>query len=104
MHATCKLYVNMQKFPRQPVTELTDVLKREHEAEEKCHVCVKEFNDPKNKKVTDHCHYRGLYCGAIHNNCNLKYWITDHTPIVFHNVSGSSIHQGIRKEVWQERC
>ena len=28
-------------FPQQPMIELTDVLKREHEAAEKCHICVK---------------------------------------------------------------
>ena len=31
------------------MTKLTDVLKREHEAAEKCHICLKEFNDPKKK-------------------------------------------------------
>ena len=34
------------------MTRLTDVLKREHKAAEKCHICLKEFNDPRNKKVT----------------------------------------------------
>ena len=53
-----------ETFPRQPMTKLTDVLKREHEAAEKCHICLKEFNDPKNKKVRDHCHSIGLYRGA----------------------------------------
>ena len=48
-------------FPQQPMTELTDVLKREHEAAEKCHICLKEFDDPKNKKVRDHSHYTNLY-------------------------------------------
>ena len=28
-------------FPRQPMTELTDVLKREHEEAEKCHISLK---------------------------------------------------------------
>ena len=50
-----------EKFPRKPMIELTDALKREHEAAEKCHICLKEFNDPNNKKVRDHCHYTGLY-------------------------------------------
>ena len=45
----------------------------EHEAAEKCHIFLKEFNDPKNKTVRDHCHYTSLYRGAAHNNCNLKY-------------------------------
>ena len=30
-----------ETFPRQPMTKLTDVLKREHEAAEKCHICLK---------------------------------------------------------------
>ena len=45
-----------EKFSQKPLTELTDALKREHEAAEKCHICLKEFNDPKNKNVIDHCH------------------------------------------------
>ena len=86
-----------ETFPRQPMTKLTDVLKREHEAAEKCHICLKEFNDPKNKKVRDHCHYTGLYRGAAHNNCNLKYRIPDHIPIVFHNLSGYDAHLFIKE-------
>ena len=35
-------------FPRQPMSKPTDVLKREHEAAEKCYICFKEFNYPKN--------------------------------------------------------
>ena len=53
-----------ETFPRQPMIKLTDVLKRELEAAEKCHICLKEFNDPWNRKVRDHCHYIGLYRGA----------------------------------------
>ena len=48
-------------FPRQPMRKLTGALKREYKTEEKCHICLKEFNDPKNKKARDHCHYTGLY-------------------------------------------
>ena len=50
-----------ETFPRQLMTKLTDMLKREHKAAEKCHICLKEFNDPRNRKVRDHCHYTGLY-------------------------------------------
>ena len=50
-----------ETFPRQLMTHLTDVLKRAHEVAEKCHICLKEFNDPRNRKVRDHCHYTGLY-------------------------------------------
>ena len=73
------------------------MLKRGHEAAEKCHICLKKFNDPQNKKVRDHCHYTGLYRGVAHNNCNLKYGIPDHIPIVFHNLGGYDAHLFIKK-------
>ena len=84
-------------FPQQPMTRLTDESKRQHETAKKCHICLKEFNDPKNKKVRDHYHYIGEYRGAAHNNCNLKYKIRDHIPIVFHNLSGYDSHLFIKE-------
>ena len=84
-------------FPQQPAIELTNVLKKEHKAAEKCHICLKEFNDPQNKKVRARCHYTGLYRGAVHNNCNLKYQIPDHIPIVFHKLSGYDAHLFIKE-------
>ena len=79
------------------MTKLTNVLKREHEAAEKYHICLKEFNDLKNRKVRDHCRYTGRYQGAAHNNCNLKYLIPDYIPIVFHNLSGYDAHLFIKE-------
>ena len=81
-----------ETFPRQPMTKLTDVLKREHETAEKCRICLKEFNDPRNRKVRVHCYYTGLYWGVAHNTCNLKYLIPDYIPIIFHNLSGYDVH------------
>ena len=86
-----------ETFPRQPITKFTDVQKREHETAEKCHIYLKEFNDPKNRKVKDHCHYNDLYRGAAHNNCNLKYLIPDYITIVFHNLSGYDAHLFIKE-------
>ena len=86
-----------EKFPRQLMRKLADVLKREHEAAEKCHVCFKEFNDPRNREVRDHCQYTGLYRWAAHNNCNLKYLIPDYIPIVFRNLSGYDAHLFIKE-------
>ena len=78
--------------------ELTEVLKREYETAETFHICLKPFNDPQNnRKVRDHNHYTGLYRGAAHNNCNLKYKIPDHIPIVFHNLSGYDAHLFIKE-------
>ena len=42
-----------ETFPRQPMTKLTDVQKREHEVAKKRHICLKEFNDLRNRKVRD---------------------------------------------------
>ena len=84
-------------YPQQPMIELTDVLKREYEAAEKCHICLKPFGDPENRKVRDHCHYTGLFRGAAHNNCNLKYRIPDFVPIAFHNLSGYDAHLFIKE-------
>ena len=84
-------------FPQQPMTRLTYESKREHKASEKCHICRKGFNDQRNKKVRDHCHYTGEYRGAAHNNSNLKYKIPGHIPIVFNNLSGYDAHLFIKE-------
>ena len=68
-----------------------------YKASEKSHICLKEFNDPKNKKVRDHCHYTGLYRGAAHNDCNLKNKILGHISIVFYNLSGYDAHLFIKE-------
>ena len=75
-------------FPEQPMIPLTEVMQREYEEASTCHICKKPFDNPeKNWKVRDHCHYTGLYRGAAHNNCNLKYKIPKYIPIVFHNLN-----------------
>ena len=38
-----------------------------------------------------------LYRGAAHNNFNLKYQISDHIPIVFHNLRGYDTHLFMKK-------
>ena len=50
-----------ETFIWQPMTKLTGMMKRKHEAAEKCHICLKQFHYPKNKKVRDHFHCTGLY-------------------------------------------
>ena len=44
-------------FPLQPMTGFTDVLKKEYEPVEKCHICLKEFHNPENRQIKDYCHY-----------------------------------------------
>ena len=38
-------------FSQEPMTELTDVLKTEHKTAEKCHISLKEFDNPENRRV-----------------------------------------------------
>lgn len=64
---------------------------------EKYHFCIKEFNDPENRKVRSYCQYTGLYRGVAYNNWNLKCHILDHTPIAFHNPNGYGAHLPIMK-------
>ena len=84
-------------YPQQPMTELTDVLKREYEAAESCQICLKPFDDYDNRKVRDNCHYRGLYRGTAHNNFNMKYRLPDFVPIAFHNLIGYDAHLFIKE-------
>ena len=55
-----------------------------------------KFDDDKNYKVRDHCHFTGRYRGAAHNSCNLKYRKPNFTPVVFHNLSGYDSHLFIK--------
>ena len=64
--------------------------------ETKCWICKRKFNNDKDFKVRDHCHFTGRFRGAAHNSCNLKYKKPDFTPIVFHNLSGYDSHLFIR--------
>ena len=72
-------------FSQQSTAEPTHVLKREHEATEKCYIYFKEFSF-ENVKVRDNCHYTSLHRGAAQSGCNLKYRIPNNASIVFHNL------------------
>ena len=65
--------------------------------ETKCWICEGEFNDDKDVKVRDHCHFTGRYRGAAHNSCNLNYRKPNFTPITFHNLSGYDSHLFIKE-------
>ena len=67
-----------------------------YEKETKCWICNGKFDDDKNYKVRDHCHFTGRYRGAAHNLCNLKYRKPNFTPVVFHNLSGYDSHLFIK--------
>ena len=80
---------------------LTKKEEKNHNKQEVCCICKKEFNtdDKKHYKVKDHCNYLGKYRGAAHNICNLRYRIPKEIPIVFHNGSTYDYHFIIKELV-----
>ena len=72
------------------MTELTDVLKREHKTAEKCHI---RFKDSDDRKERDHFHCRCLYQGSGCRSSKLKYRITEYIILLFHH--GTLIRTGI---------
>ena len=83
-------------FPEKPMAPLTKSQIKEYALATKCHICFKPFSEEK-RKVRDHCHYSGLYRGAAHSSCNLKYKIQNYIPVAFHNLDGYDAHLFIRE-------
>ena len=84
-----------KSFPEVPMLPLTKEQTKEYKKATKCHICFKEFKDK--GKVRDHCHYTGVYRGAAHFGCNLRYKIPSYIPVVFHNLAGYDTHLFIRE-------
>ena len=64
-------------FPEKPMEPLTKSQLKEYKRATKCHICFKPFSEDK-RKVRDHCHYSGLYRGAVllHATCSIRYQST----------------------------
>ena len=84
-----------RSYPEVPMLPLTKSQVKKHKKAMKCHICFKEFGEK--GQVRDHCHYTGLYRGAAHFGCNLRYKIPDYIPEVFHNLAGYDAHLFIRE-------
>ena len=82
-------------FPEVPMIPLTKEQLKEHKKADKCNICFKKFGDK--GKVRDHCHYTGLYRGAAHIGCKLRYKIPSYIPVVFHNLAGYDAQLFIRQ-------
>ena len=81
-------------YEKKDMISLTKKEEKNHNKQEVCYICKKEFNtdDKKHCKVKDHCYYAGKYRGAAHNICNLRYRIPKEIPTVFHNGSTNHYH------------
>ena len=81
----------------------TDDEKIKYEESKQCYLCDQCFNTNKqskyymnNKKVRDHCHYRGKYRGAAHSLCSLRYQEQRDKPVIIHNESNFDFHLSIK--------
>ena len=77
--------------------------KIKHEESKRCSLCNQSFNTNKQskyykkyKKVRDHCHYTGIYRGAAHYLCNLRYQEQRDIPVILHNGSNYDFHLSIK--------
>ena len=84
--------INYEK--KKEMIQLTYEENKSYKEQEVCHISKKKFcmdehdeNYKKRRKVKDHCHYTGKFRGAAHSNCNLKYKVLKHIPIIIHNAS-----------------
>ena len=89
---------NKFKIPKKMVMTRED--KIDYKKATHCHICEngisKEGDDPRFKKVRDHCHLTGKFRGAAHSMCNLKYRLPKFYPVIFHNLSGYDSHLFIK--------
>ena len=82
--------------PEKPMTPLTSSQTKKYVGANKRHICFKPFSENK-RKVRDHCHYTGLYLGAAHSSCNLRFKIPSYIQVVFHNLAGYDAHLFIKE-------
>ncbi|CAB4000209.1 Gastrula zinc finger [Paramuricea clavata] len=68
---------------------VNNIFKKKMVITRNCSICG---NDLGEDRVRDHDHVTGMYRGAAHNICNLKYRITWKVPVVFHNLRGYDSH------------
>jgi hypothetical protein len=88
------IYEKFEKNPKPLVMTPADTLK--YEMSNTCHIRQGHIHD-KSDKVKDHCHLTGMFRGAAHTNCNLKYKVPTFLPVLFHNLSGYDAHLFIKK-------
>ena len=99
LESDIKEIYNRFKIPKKMV--MTEKDKIDYKKATICHICErgipKEGDDPRFKKVRDHCHLTGKFRGAAHSMCNLKYRLPKFYPVIFHNLSGYDSHLFIKK-------
>ena len=84
---------------RKKILPLSKEKLKVHQDARNCYICRKRILNPlklaKSKnycKIRYHCHYSGIYTGAAHIICNLKFNVPNDVPVVFYSVSNYDYH------------
>ena len=88
-----------------PMIPLTPEQKRFHNNAKRCHICQSQFYSEDHvsvkstnyRKVKDHDHYTGIYRGAAHSICNLRYSTQRDIFVVIHNGTNYDFHLIIKE-------
>ena len=99
------MFYRAQKEQQWGILKLKKLTETKHQLEAKqqknCVFCEnsllqKNFRDA----AKDHCHITGRYCGAAHNNCNVKLYINPKKNPHTYCISQS---KGLRREPFNAR-
>ena len=94
-----KIGKNIVNEEKKSMIPLTDDQKIKHKESTRCYLCNQSFNTNKQskyyknyKKVRDNYYYTGIYRGAEHSICNLRYQEQRDIPAIIHNGSNYDFH------------
>ena len=80
-----------------PMMPLSEQEQQNYNQAQICHICKKGDFTENRFKVRDHCHVSGMFRGAAHSDCNLKYQNQSFIPVVLHNLSNYDSHFIVRE-------
>ena len=82
---------NLIKYKFNKPLKMTKEDESKFKKADSCHICNKKDTD-KDIRVREHCHMTQKYRGSAHQDCNLKFRLTDKIPVIFHNLRGYDSH------------
>ena len=83
------------KFKGRKKIIITEKEEKEFKEATVCHICKGSFGDV--ERVRDHCHLTGLYRGAAHDECNIRFRVPKFYPVLFHNLEKYDAHLFIKE-------
>lgn len=72
--------------------QMSDDEEEQFENQSKCHICLEYFEIDQTDKVRDHDHLTGIFRGAAHSSCNLKYRPSNWLSVFMHNLTSYDSH------------